>query len=186
MILDALAPLMRERPDLLLLLAPRHPERFDEAARLLENCGFPWCRRSALGDGAPPPGCRVLLLDSLGELAGVYGECTAAFVGGSLVPEGGHNILEPAFFGRPVLFGPHMDNFAEMAELFVRREAAVRLSGPEQLAPAVRRLLDDPPAAEACGRRARLILEENQGASSAIADALFRLAGDSATGEQWP
>jgi 3-deoxy-D-manno-octulosonic-acid transferase len=183
MILDALAPLLRERPGLLLLLAPRHPERFDEAAKLVEACGLPWCRRSALGPGEmPPPGTRVLLLDSLGELAGTYRECTAAFVGGSLVPEGGHNILEPAFFGRPIIFGPHMDNFAEMAELFIHRQAAFRLAGADQLEPTVRRLLDVPPAARETGRRARRILEENQGAASTIAGALIRLAGNTARG----
>ncbi len=183
MILQGLAPLMRERPGLLLLLAPRHPERFDEAAKLVEACGFPWCRRSALNHGAaPPPGCRVLLLDSLGELAGVYGECTAAFVGGSLVPEGGHNILEPAFFGRPVIFGPHMDNFAEMADLFIRREAAIQLDSADQLEPTVRRLLDAPSAARERGRKARRILEENQGAASAIAGALVQLADTTGRG----
>jgi len=178
MLLEALVPLMRERKDLLLLIAPRHPERFDEAARLLEQSGPPWCRRSAIADGGvPPEGCRLLLLDTLGELAGVYGECTAAFVGGSLVPEGGHNILEPAFFGKPVLFGPHMDNFAEMASLFVRRGAATRLASAADLAPAVLRLLDDPTAAAQTGTRARAILEENQGASTAISAALLGLAG---------
>lgn len=183
MILDGLAPLMRERPGLLLLLAPRHPERFEEVAKLVESCGLPWCRRSALAPGeAPPRGCRVLLLDSLGELAGVYGECSAAFVGGSLVPEGGHNILEPAFFGRPVLFGSHMDNFSEMAALFVRRQAAIRLSAADQLEPAVRRLLDNPAAAREMGQRARRILEENQGAASATAGALVKLAGNSGRG----
>jgi 3-deoxy-D-manno-octulosonic-acid transferase len=180
LVLDALAPLMHERPGLLLLLAPRHPERFDEVARLLENCGFPFSRRSAIGPGQPPPpGCRVLLLDSLGELAGVYGQSTAAFVGGSLVAEGGHNILEPAYFGKPVIFGPHMDNFAEMAALFTRREAAFQLSSADQLAPVVRRLLDDPAAADLAGRRARWILEENQGAAAAIAAALLQLANSS-------
>lgn len=180
MVLDALAPLMRQRPGLLLLLAPRHPERFDEIARLLENCGFPHRRRSALGEGeAPQPDCRVLLLDSLGELAGVYGQGTAAFVGGSLVPEGGHNILEPAFFGRPILFGPHMDNFDEMAALFIQRDAAIRISSADQLAPAVERLLDNAAAARETGRKARLILDENQGAAAAIAGALVSLSGDS-------
>ncbi len=180
MVLHALAPLMHEHPGLLLLLAPRHPERFDEVARLLENCGFPFSRRSCIGlDQPPPAGCRVLLLDSLGELAGVYGQSTAAFVGGSLVPEGGHNILEPAFFGKPVLFGPHMDNFAEMAALFTRREAAFQLSTADQLAPLVRRLLDDPAAADQAGREARLILEENQGAAAAIAGTLVQLVKQS-------
>jgi len=179
MVLDALRPLMAEREGLLLLVAPRHPERFDAVAALLEQSGLPCCRRSTLTDGeAPPVDCRLLLLDSLGELAGVYGQASAAFVGGSLVDEGGHNILEPAFFSRPVLFGPHMDNFAEMATLFIERRAAVPLASAEALGPAVRRLLDTPEEAEAIGRRGRLILEENQGAAAATAGALAALAGN--------
>lgn len=178
MLLDALMPLMREHPGLLLLIAPRHPERFEEAARLAEQSGMPWCRRSQIADGgAPPDGCRLLLLDTLGELAGVYGECTAAFVGGSLVPEGGHNILEPAYFGKPVLFGPHMDNFAEMAALFSSRGGAIRLASVADLGPAVRGLLENPAAAVETGANARAVLEENQGAAAVIAAALLRLAG---------
>ena len=101
-------------PSAVLVLAPRHPERFAEVVRLAGQEGFRTVRRSELPIDAEPR-ADVVVLDTIGELATVYQLGTVVFVGGSLVPTGGHNILEPAVYGRPVVFGPHMHNFAEIA-----------------------------------------------------------------------
>ena len=113
-VLHAFAAARQKHPDLRLVLAPRHPGRFADAAERIEQAGFPVVRRSSLPApvGEPPA---VILLDSLGELTQLYGLARCAFVGGSLVPKGGHNPIEPAAWGVPVLFGPHMENFAPIA-----------------------------------------------------------------------
>ncbi|MGH9465961.1 MAG: 3-deoxy-D-manno-octulosonic acid transferase, partial [Terriglobales bacterium] len=113
-------------PARMLVLAPRHPQRFETVAGLLAASGLPWRRRTALGpeETAAMPAGGVLLLDSLGELASAYSTATVAFVGGSLVPHGGHNLLEPAYWGVPVTFGRHMENFRSIAEQFLAAQAA--------------------------------------------------------------
>ena len=109
-----LAPL---HPRLLLLLAPRKPERFELVARKLEEAGLSFARRSALNGGSLNlPG--VLLLDSIGELSGLFARADVVFMGGTIAPCGGHNILEPAMFGKPIVVGPHMENFRDIAEAF--------------------------------------------------------------------
>jgi 3-deoxy-D-manno-octulosonic-acid transferase len=158
----------------LLVLAPRHPERWDEVERLIASRGLAALRRSRIavpqeGGGGPDAagaGARpaVLLLDSLGELAGLYAVAAAAFVGGTLVPTGGHNPLEPARFGVPTAVGPSMDNFREMAEQFDRAGAWRRVAGPQELAAAWERWLADPEGARAEGARAALLVEANRGA----------------------
>ena len=168
-LLAALGELGREK--LLLVLAPRHPERWDAVEKLVEGRGFSLLRRSRLdlGPGAAAPAGKapeVLLLDSLGELAAVYRLGAAAFVGGTLVPKGGHNPIEPAHFGVPVLVGPSMFNFREIGERFARAQAWRRLDHARQLAPALAELLADPAAAAALGGRARALLEENRGAAA--------------------
>lgn len=145
----------------LLALAPRHPERWDEVAGLLRARGADFARRSALPEAGRPA---VLLLDSLGELAGLYRIAAAAFIGGTLAPKGGHNPLEPARFGVPVAVGPSFHNFREMAEHFDRADAWKRVAGAEELAAAWRGWIDDPAAAREQGARALRLLEENRGA----------------------
>jgi 3-deoxy-D-manno-octulosonic-acid transferase len=151
----------------LLVLAPRHPERWDEVDGLLRARGLDTVRRSRLDllqlqeDGARPA---VLLLDSLGELAGLYRTAAAAFVGGTLVPTGGHNPLEPARVGAPVAVGPSMHNFRDMAEQFDRAGAWRRVEGPRDLAAAWGGWLDDPAAAREQAARASRLIDENRGA----------------------
>jgi len=106
----------------------------------------------------------VVVLDTIGELAELYRLATIAFVGGSLVPTGGHNILEPAVFGRPILFGPHMENFQEIAAAFLEADAAVQVGGEWELESALRDLLRDPTRRAALGRSAQAIVETNHGA----------------------
>ncbi len=116
-------------PTALLVIAPRKPERFDEVERLARRAGWRVARRTELPVDAEPR-VDVVILDTIGELAQLYQVATAVFVGGSLVDAGGHNILEPAVFGKPIVFGPHMHNFAEIARTFV--DNARRHPGPDR------------------------------------------------------
>ncbi len=156
---------------LLLVLAPRHPPRFDKVAELLRDSGLPWLRRSQLDerrtelDSRPLPAGGVLLLDSLGELATVYQLAASAFIGGSLAPHGGHNILEPAYWGVPVVFGPHMENFALIAEQFLAAGAALRASSPLELGHLWRQLLADSALRARIGGAARELLLSQRGAT---------------------
>jgi 3-deoxy-D-manno-octulosonic-acid transferase len=146
----------------LLIVAPRHPERFEEVARLLARHGLAVARRSRLE--AAPQHPDALLLDSLGELAGLYPLTAAAFVGGTLVPTGGHNPIEPARVGVPTAVGPHMDNFRDMAELFDRHRAWQRVADGRGLGATWRRWLAAEGEARQVGERARALVNENRGA----------------------
>lgn len=147
----------------LLVLAPRHPERWDEVAALLAARGLAALRRSRFGE-RPPGRVDVVLLDSLGELAALYRPAAAAFVGGTLVPTGGHNPLEAARFGVPVAVGPSMHNFRDMAEQFDRAGAWRRVAGAAELGAAFRGWLDRPASGREVGARALALLAQNQGA----------------------
>src|SRR5688572_15106157 len=122
LVLDAFTELRKRHPDLTLLIAPRHPVRFDSVERIVKDRGFRCARRTRLEDGFD-----VLLLDSVGELASTFRHAKVVFMGGSLVPKGGHNILEPAAFSNPIVFGPHMDNFQEIRDLFIEAHAAIEV-----------------------------------------------------------
>jgi 3-deoxy-D-manno-octulosonic-acid transferase len=153
-----------------LVLAPRKPERFDPAAQHIEESHRKYVRRSKLNlDGnageALPGDVSVLLLDSIGELAGLYRIADAVFVGGSLVPAGGHNLLEPAGFGKPPLFGQSMENFQEVAAAFLARGAALQVDSPEALGVAWIGLIEDGERNRRMGETARALVEENRGAT---------------------
>jgi 3-deoxy-D-manno-octulosonic-acid transferase len=150
----------------LLVLAPRKPARFDEAARSIEQDGWVVQRRSRVRPGETlDENADVFLLDSMGELAGCYRIADAVFVGGSLVAAGGHNILEPACFSKPPVFGPHMHNFAEMAKQFLEAMAGVQVwSGPE-LGQRWIELIESPEKHERMGRAGRALVERNRGAT---------------------
>lgn len=158
---EAVLDAVREIGEALLVLAPRHPERWNDVEALLRSRGTPFARRTALPDAGNP---EVVLLDSLGELAGLYRLAAAAFIGGTLVPTGGHNPLEAARFGVPVAVGPSMHNFREMAEAFDRAGAWRRVADARELAAAWRQWLEDPEAARAVGGNALRLVEENRGA----------------------
>jgi 3-deoxy-D-manno-octulosonic-acid transferase len=166
----------RGAPAPLLVMAPRHPERFASVAQWLEAQGLRSQRRSALVDGqALAPDVDVLLLDTLGELLGWYAAADIAFVGGSLVPVGGHNLLEPAALARPVLTGPYSFNSPEAARLLEQAEALVRVTDADSLARQLAELLEDPRRARALGARAALAVEANRGAALRSLAALERL-----------
>lgn len=161
-------------PQARLLLAPRHPERFAEVPGVIEAAGFRCLRRSALDPLAWSDG-EVLLLDSLGELAHVYSLASVVFVGGSLAPAGGHNILEPAVAGKAVLVGPHMENFQEIADTFRAERAMVQVDSVAHLAHEVSALMLDEPRRRALGERARELVGRNRGAVSRTTAALVPL-----------
>jgi 3-deoxy-D-manno-octulosonic-acid transferase len=160
--LEAYARVRSSLPETRLILAPRHPERFEEVAELLRRCGMAFVRRSSLETSSDRE-AEILLLDSVGELRSVYSLADIAIIGGSFLPFGGHNPLEPAALGKAIIFGPEMANFKEVARLFLQEEAARQCSAAE-LAPAVLQLLSDQGARQTLGERAAATLKKNQGA----------------------
>jgi len=159
-LLEAFRKARETRSDILLVLAPRHPEKFGDVERSFETDSFAVCRRTRLRPGLA---WDLLVLDTIGELARFYAISDAAFIGGSLVPWGGQNLLEPAYYGKPIFFGSHMKNFAALADQFVRAGAARIVREPEELAGMF--LFEDPAALQAMGRRAKEILGSLQGAT---------------------
>jgi 3-deoxy-D-manno-octulosonic-acid transferase len=143
---------------LLLIVAPRHPQRSEEVEAIALAEGLKVKRRT---EARPDDRYDVLVLDTIGELAHFYALCDLAFVGGSLIPHGGQNILEPAFYKKPIFFGAHMDNFASLAEEFIRAGGARLVSRPEEITAAFR-MLDDP-ALQEMGRQAGLVLDSLRG-----------------------
>jgi 3-deoxy-D-manno-octulosonic-acid transferase len=160
-VIAAFGELRRARPDLRLILVPRKPERFDAAARKLDAAGMPFVRRSTMQGGGP-----VLLLDTIGELSGLFGAADVVFMGGTLARRGGHNILEPALFGKPVIVGPHMENFQAISDEFHAADACVEIADADVLAGAVARLLESPDAAREIGQRAKACAEARRGATA--------------------
>lgn len=150
-------------PSTLLMLVPRRPERFEEAARKLDQAGVRYLRRSKLTGDEALALPAVLLLDSVGELSSLFPLADVVFMGGTLARRGGHNILEPAFFARPVVIGPHMENFPDIAEEFRAAQAVVEIRTGEELAAAVERLLANP---SPVGERARALAESKRGATA--------------------
>ena len=155
----------------LLILAPRKPDRFEAAATIVEEGGWRLLRRSQVDPGRPlDERVDVILLDSIGELAGLYSLADAAFVGGSLVAAGGHNILEPAWFARPPVFGGSMENFREMADQFLRARAGVQVMSGPQLGKVWTQLIEDVALREKMGQAARQLWERNRGATERCLD----------------
>lgn len=158
----------------LLVIAPRHPERFDEVHRMARDAGFDTVRRTDLEIDREPR-AEVVILDTIGELADLYEAATVVFVGGSLVDKGGHNILEPAAHGKPVIFGPHMENFSEIAAAFLSAGAAIQVRDSLELENTLLRLLDMPAERERLGTAARAVLESNRGARERTFEVIQRL-----------
>ncbi len=173
-VLQAFRRIKATQPQALLVLAPRHADRFTEVMHIARGEGFATARRTELAIDAEPRG-DVVVLDSIGELAQVYQLATVAFVGGSLVPTGGHNILEPAVYGRPVVFGPSMTNFAEIAEMFLANGAAVQVHSERELEETLIALMSDPVRRAGIGAAARALVDANRGATGRTLDVLLRL-----------
>jgi 3-deoxy-D-manno-octulosonic-acid transferase len=162
-LLEAQQRVRAVHPEALLVLAPRHPQRFAEVAALLHQAGVSFVRRSQ-GAAAAAQNCEVLLLDSLGELLDFYAAADVAFVGGSLVPVGGHNLLEPAALGVPILTGPHNSNSEEIARLLIARGAAEVVRDAAELGARVGALLANPEARVRIGAQGRVSVDSNRGA----------------------
>jgi 3-deoxy-D-manno-octulosonic-acid transferase len=162
-VLQAFRRVRATQPNALLVLAPRHPERFPEVAQMVREDGWKTMLRSELPIDAEPRADAVVL-DSIGELATIYQIATVVFVGGSLVDTGGHNILEPAVFGKPVIFGSHMQNFAEIAAAFLANGAGIQVRTDRELAEVLASLMSDPIRRARLGAAARALVEANRGA----------------------
>jgi 3-deoxy-D-manno-octulosonic-acid transferase len=173
MVLKAFQRIRADLPEARLVVAPRHPERFQQVPAIIEAAGFQCVKRSS-----PPlgfPAGAVVLLDTLGELAQVYPLASVVFVGGSLVPSGGHNILEAAVAGKPVVVGPHMENFQEIADLFRSEGALLEVTSSEELASEVLNLLKDEVRRRTLGEKARRLVERNRGSVRGTLEALAGL-----------
>jgi 3-deoxy-D-manno-octulosonic-acid transferase len=172
-LIDAWPQLLFADAQLAMVLAPRHPERFAAVASLLEKSGIAWIRRSQWSANPPRPlrAGTIVLLDTIGELASVYSLASVAFVGGSLVAAGGHNPLEPAQFGVPIVMGPHYANFVSITDA-LRKENALRIATKGQLAAALTELLLERVAAEAMGARAKEVFDRQAGATERSVEAI--------------
>jgi 3-deoxy-D-manno-octulosonic-acid transferase len=178
-LVEAWPRLLEADPKLAMVLGVRHPERFAAVAALLDSSGFKWTKRSdwraqPAGAVVPLAAGEIVLLDTIGELASVYSLAAVAFVGGSLIPAGGHNPLEPAHFGVPIVMGPHYANFRAITDALRARDA-VRIATKEELAGALIELLRARNAAQAMGERARQVFHEQAGATGRCVDAVKEL-----------
>jgi 3-deoxy-D-manno-octulosonic-acid transferase len=174
LLLSSFRNVLVNHPKAVMILAPRHPERFPEVAALVEKLGFPMSRRS-LWSGEPLAGS-VFLIDTIGELAALYSVATIAFVGGSLVPRGGHNILEPALYGVPIVTGNHYENFRDVVNFFASRNA-VRIVGIAELPLVFLELIGNDSERATLGRNALAALESQRGATARTMSALLQLMG---------
>ncbi len=172
-LLQMFEQVVAQYPNALLVIAPRHPERFDAVALLLQWSGARVQRRSQWDGETLTPGS-IFLLDTIGELAGLYGFADLAFVGGSLVPRGGHNVLEAAQFAKPILVGPSTENFRDIVDVF-RRADALRVVTPETLAATVLRLLEEDQERNGLGQRALEVMRSQMGATEKTVQALLGL-----------
>src|SRR6266403_4289619 len=171
-LLSAFSNILANHPKAVMILAPRHPERFADVAELVEKLGFRLWRRSLWSGESLAGG--VLLVDRIGDLAALYSLATVAFVGGSLVPRGGHNILEPALYGVPVVTGNHYENFRDIVNYF-RDCNAVRIVGVAELPLVFIELIESREARQTLARNARAALESQRGATSRTVNALAQL-----------
>lgn len=174
LILSAWRQLVPEFSRALMVLAPRHPERFAAVEEMLARSGVEVCRRSDWNGEAVPVG-GVFLLNSIGELGSMYALADVAFVGGSLLPRGGHNILEPAWFGAPILVGPHTENFRDIVATFLKQRAVLVLRDGHELAPTLSRLLRNSAERRELGARAAAVMKANAGATQRTLQALREL-----------
>ncbi len=187
-LLSAFRNILANHPKAVMVLAPRHPERFPEVAELVERLGFRMWRRSLWGGerwSSEPPAGGVFLVDSIGELAALYSLATVAFVGGSLVPRGGHNILEPALYGVPIVTGNHYENFRDVVNFFASRNA-VRIVGLADMPLVFMELIENGGERTRLGRNALAALDSQRGTTDRTVAALLQLMDAKTTPGQRP
>ena len=170
-LLEVFTRLRKKYPDLVLIIAPRHPERFNEVCGLITNAGYECQRRTRLKGAVKD----IVLLDTIGELRAFYGICDIAFVGGSLVKVGGHNLLEPAAMKKPIIFSRYMFNFKEISEAIIRVSGGVMVKDKEELYQELDALLSNKPQAAEMGLRAYEVIAANSGATARTLDAISGL-----------
>jgi 3-deoxy-D-manno-octulosonic-acid transferase len=180
LVLQAWKNIRDRHPRALLILAPRHPARFEEVAQLLTEARSSFVRRTMLEAredvlAGQLASSEILLLDTIGELAGIFELADMVFMGGSLVPTGGHNLLEPAYWSKGIIFGPHMENFRDIAQLFLQAEAAVQVRDTDELAHVVLKLLEDGAARRRMGEKAKQVLERESGATARVLEDIREL-----------
>jgi len=180
-VLQAFSKIKATQTHAIAIIAPRQPERFAEVERLAREAGFVTTRRSELPIDAEPR-ADVVVLDTIGELAQLYQLATVVFVGGSLADHGGHNILEPAIFGKPIVFGPYMQNFREIGETFVTNDAAIQVQSERELDEAILSLVRDPVQRARLGAAARALVEANRGAKDKTLAVLAELLPPAGSG----
>lgn len=163
--LDTFCELADRFPELKLILVPRHAERFEEVAKMVQATGLSWARRSTLSSVGLDPNWRIFLADSVGELRWWWGLADLGFVGGSFGSRGGQNMIEPCAYGVATCYGPNTRNFTDIVQILHEANAATQLDGPDSLKPWVVRMLEDQPARELVARRARAITQEHRGAT---------------------
>lgn len=174
LVLQSWQTIQKKHPRAFMVLAPRHPARFEEVVGLLQKTQqLSYIRRTNVpqDDGEMLhrlASTEILLLDTIGELAETFGIADVVFIGGSLVPTGGHNVVEPAFWGKPIIFGPHMSNFRDVASLFLRAGGAIQVADAGQLADEALRLFANPADAQAMGEKAKGVVNEQAGAALRI------------------
>ncbi|PCJ31442.1 MAG: 3-deoxy-D-manno-octulosonic acid transferase [Gammaproteobacteria bacterium] len=166
MVLNAARQIRSQCPNLLLIIVPRHPERFDRVAALAQKSGCKTLRRSEQRPCASD--VQILIVDTMGDLPLFYAACDVAFVGGSLVPHGGHNLLEPAALGRAIVTGPHFFNFNAITKQFLSANAALQVNNTEELADTVIRLLTTPQQRAQMGETSLRLIANSQGASTRL------------------
>ncbi len=173
--LEAFQRLVVDHPRLRLVLVPRHPERFAEVAKMLDDSRIAWTRRSLLQPGKPPSETRVLLVDTVGELGAWWGTATLAYVGGSMGSRGGQNMIEPAAYGADVAFGPRTENFRDVVGLMLAANAATVVRDGAELERWLRNSLEAPAESTARGLRARELVLAQQGATRRTLEQLGEL-----------
>ncbi len=173
LLLRAWQEIRSHHPQALLILAPRHSDRFEQVAQLLGDERRSFVRRTALETDEQDLASQlatpeILLLNTIGELAGIFEVADVVFMGGSLVPAGGHNLLEAAYWSKPIVFGPYMQNFRDTAELFLRAGAAIQVRNSAELAAETLQLLESDARRRKLGERAKQVLQRESGATQRI------------------
>ena len=178
MALETFRSLADAFPQLTLILVPRHPERFEEVAHLLDRSGLAWTRRTTMTPdfrNRSPERPRIFLIDTVGELGAWWGVASIAFVGGSMGSRGGQNMLEPAGYGAAVAFGPNTRNFREISDRMIRSNAAVVIHDQEEMTRFVRQTLTDPVRRNQLGRNAQQLVLSQKGACAKTVSLLTEL-----------
>ena len=178
-ILDAFSLIKKRYAKVRLIIAPRHPERFNNVAKMIDNRGLKYVRRSHISDERRTKDDEIpdiILLDTIGELSRAFSRVSIAFIGGSLVPVGGHNIMEPAYWSRPVIFGPYMNNFPISKE-FLETSAAIQVTHADNISETVVDILLTEEKAAELGKNAKAIVEKNTGSVNKALHLVRRLIG---------